>query len=333
MVLKYEQILAELEKKIYRPIYFLIGEEAFYIDKITDYIIENVLTEEEKAFNQTILYGRDTDVVTVINTAKRFPMMSNYQIVVLKEGQYLKKFEDLVYYAEHPVKSTILVINYKYSKIDRRKKFYKALLDNGVILESKKLYENQIPQWIISYLKAKNYSIEPKAAALLIEFIGTDLEKIANELNKLFIIVPEFSTITPDIIEKNIGISKEFNAFELQKALGTRNIVKTYQIIDYLGKNQNTNHISVTIAILNSFFSKVLLYHQVKSNSNINVASILKTNPYFVKDYQQAAQNFNVSKLFNIISLLREYDVRSKGVESLASAGELLKELSFKILN
>lgn len=334
MVLKFEQIIKELQQKKYRPVYLLMGEESYYIDKITDYITKHILTEEEKAFNQIIFYGRDTDVATVINTAKRYPMMSKNLVVVLKEAQYLKKIEDLFYYTDRPVSSTILVINYKHANIDKRKKVYISILKNGVILEAKKLYDYQIPQWIAGYLKLKNYSIDQKAAALLTEFLGNDLSKIVNELNKLFIILPINSKITPEIIEKNIGINKEYNAFELQKALGSKNAVKAYKIVDYLGKNQNTNHINMTLALLFSYFSKLLIYYEIRQKNNNEIALSLKINPFFIKDYQQAAQYYSKNKITNIISLLREYDIKSKGINNLStSAAELLKELTFKILN
>lgn len=334
MVLKFEQILKELQQKKYRTVYLLMGEESYYIDRITDYITEHALTEEEKAFNQIILYGRDTDVATVINTAKRFPMMAKNQVVVLKEAQYLKKIEDLYYYTDQPVNSTILVINYKHAKLDKRKKVYKSILENGVILDSKKLYDYQIPQWISGYLKSKNYTIDQKAAALLTEFLGTDLSKIANELNKLFVILPTNSKITPEIIEKNIGISKEYNAFELQKALGSKNAVKAYKIVDYLGKNQKTSHINITLSLLFSYFSKLMIYNDNRQKNDTEIASKLKISPFFIKDYKQAAQYYSKNKIINVISLLREYDIKSKGIDNLStSAAELLKELTFKILN
>ncbi len=332
----YEQIITDLKNKIYKPIYYLMGNEPFYIDKITNHIIKNVLTDVEKDFNQTILYGKDTDIHTVITTAKRFPMMANLQVVVVKEAQNIKNIDELLVYVENPLKSTILVINYKYKDKppDKRKKIFKAIEKTGILFDSKKLYDNQIPKWINTYLNEKKYSIAPDAEILLSDFIGSDLNKIANELNKLIINIPENTRILPEHVEKNIGISKDYNNFELHKALGQKDILKSNRIINYFGKNQKDNHITLTILLLYIYFSKVLAYHFIKDKSNKNVASILQVNPYFVRDYQTAARNYNAKKLVEIISLLRQYDVKSKGIENISTpAGELLKEMTFRILH
>ena len=261
----FEQILTDLKNKIYKPIYFLSGEEPYFIDLITKYINDNVLTEAEKSFNQTVIYGKDTDIYTVINTAKRFPMMANHQVVIVKEAQNIKNIDDLVHYAVAPLKSTLLVINYKYKTLDKRKKLYKALSDNGVLYESKKLYDNEVPGWINAYLKKKNRSIDPGAAALLNEYLGNDLSKIANELDKLIITLPdgEFN-ITSNHIERNIGISKDYNNFELHKALTQKNVLKANRIVNYFSQNQKDNPFTMTIATLYHFYSKVLSYHFVK---------------------------------------------------------------------
>ncbi len=331
----YEQILTDLSNKIYHPIYFLSGEEPYYLDKITDYIIKHVLTEEEKSFNQTILYGKETDAATITNTAKRFPMMANYQVVVVKEAQELKNIEDLIYYFGQPLKSTILVINFKYKKLDKRKKVFKVLKENSVFLETKKLYDDKIPGWISEQLKIKKYNIEPKAAVLITEFLGNDLQKIENELDKLIITLPsDIRIITPDHVERNIGISKDFNNFEFQKALIERNPVKANRIIMYFASNQKNHHIASTITHLYFFYSKVLTYHVLKDKTRQSVATSLKIHPFFVGDYEKAARAYSLGKVVRIISVLREYDMKSKGMGNISTGAEgLLKELTYKILH
>jgi DNA polymerase III subunit delta len=331
-----QEIIKELKSRTYRPIYLLSGEEPFYIDIITDYIAKNVLTEEEKAFNQSIFYGKDTDFGTIINAARRYPMMSSHQVIIVKEAQLIKDIDNLAVYAENPLKSTILVINYKHGTFDKRKKFYKAVkAGNGVLFESARLYENKIPEWITSWLKSRNFSIDPAACMLLVEYLGNDLGKIANELEKLTLSLPENERrITSHAIERNIGISKDYNNFELQKALGQKNVLQANRIINYFAINQKTNPITLTITLLYSFFSKLFTYHFIKDKSRNNVASILKVNPFFVSDYEQAAKRYDPRKTASIISWLREYDMRSKGFgSSSASEGDLLKELIYKILH
>jgi DNA polymerase-3 subunit delta len=333
-MMKYEEIIDQLKKKIYKPIYFLSGEEPFYIDKITDYIAENVLTESEKAFNQSIFYGKDLKPEDVDNAARRYPMMANHQVIIVKEAQNLKNIENLVYYAEKPLKSTILVLCYKYKTLDKRKKIHKAVETNGVLFESKKLYENQVPDWITSYLKADNYKIDPVAALLLVEFLGTDLAKISNELDKLKILLPSSTTINTKHIEDNIGISKEYSNFELQNAIRQKDILKANRIILHFGQNQKDNPIVMTINSLFYFFSKVLVYHYLPSKEPRAAASAMGINPYFLKDYESAAKNYGKAKVVQIISMLREYDMKSKGWQNASTdPGELLKELVFKILH
>lgn len=330
----YQEILKELKNKIYKPIYFLFGEESYFIDKITDYIADNVLNESEKAFNQITLYGKDSQIEDIINNAKRFPMMANYQVLIIKEAQNLKNIEKLAFYAEQPLKSTILVFNYKYKKLDKRTKLYKLLNKTAVLFESKKLYENQIPAWINSYLKEKKYSATPVSAKLLTDFLGNNLSKITNELNKLIISLPEGTNITPEHIEKNIGISKDFNNFELQNALTNRDVLKANRIIQHFARNPKDNPIILTIITLFSFFSKILTYHFLKDKNRNNVASVLKINPYFVKDYIKAAQVYNTRKTVAVISLLREYDMKTKGYNNVSTSHEdLLRELIFKIMH
>lgn len=330
----FEEIIGNLKKKIYHPIYFLMGEESYYIDLISDYITDNVLTDAEKGFNQTILYGKDTDTHTIMANARRFPMMANQQVLVVREAQNIKAIEELEPYFKNPLNSTILVINYKYKTIDRRKSFCKLIDQKGILFESKKIYDNQLPNWISSYLKDKGYNIAPQAAAMLSEFLGANLSKIANELDKLIISLPVGSQISPEIIEKNIGISKDFNVFELQNALGEKNVLKANRIINYFESNPGPNGNPMIFTILFTFFSKILTYHFLEDKSQNNVASVLQVNPFFIKNYTMAAKNYNIKKLVEIISLLREYDMKSKGSGNVsASQGDLLKEFTYRILH
>jgi len=334
--MNFDQIFSDLKNKIYKPIYFLSGEESYFIDLITKYISDNVLTDAEKSFNQTVLYGKDTEIHTVINSAKRFPMMANHQVIIVKEAQNIKNIEDLIHYATAPLKSTLLVINYKYKTLDKRKKLYKAINEHGILFESKKLYDNEVPGWINAYLKNKNKTIDPGAGMLLNEYLGNDLSKIANELDKLIITLPDGEhNITTNHIERNIGISKDYNNFELHKALTQKNVLKANRIVNYFSQNPKNNPFTLTISTLYHFYSKVLAFHFLKNKSDRrNVASTLKVNPYFVGDYEKAAKQYNPKKTVEIISMLREYDLKSKGFNNVSTThGELLKELVYRILH
>ena len=334
MAITYEEIISNLQKKIYHPIYFLMGEETYFIDKISDYIADHVLTDAEKGFNQTVLYGKDLEPNTIIGNARRFPMMANYQVIIVREAQNIKKIEELEPYVKNPLNSTVLVVNYKYKTLDKRKTFTKLLDQKGVLFESKKIYDNQLPNWISTYLKAQGYTIAPQAAAMISEYLGADLSKVANELDKLIISLPAGSQITPDQVEKNIGISKEFNVFELQNALGERDLLKANRIINYFGANQSGNPGPVVISSLFGYFSKILNYHFLEDKSQNNVASVLGVHPFFVKTYVAAAKNYSIKKLVEIISILREYDMKSKGWENVsASQADLQREMIYRILH
>ena len=331
----FEEIFKQLNEKIYRPIYFLMGEEPYFIDRITEHIAANVLTEEEKTFNQMILYGKDTDIPTVINTARRFPMMASRQVVIVREAQNLDRIEDLIHYVENPLESTLLVINYKYKKLDKRKKLFKALEKNSILFESKRLYDDKIPPWINSYLRSRGKKIEPKAAVIFTEYLGNDLGKIANELEKLIIVLKaEQDTITSADIERNIGISKDYNNFELNNALAQRNVLKANRIVQYFGANQKNHPLTLIITSIYFFFSRVLRYHFLPDKSSRNVASALKIEPFFIREYETAARNYTTAKTVRVISLLREYDLKSKGFGNVSAVpGELLKELIYKIIH
>lgn len=335
MTLSYEEIISDLRKRIFKPVYFLAGEEPYYIDLITDYIEEKVLSDEEKSFNQLIIYGEETSMREIIEISRRFPMMASHQVVIVKEAQSLKGFDDLIFYLEKPMPSTILVFNYKYKVVDKRTKLYKALETNAVYFESPRLRDYQIPGWIERYLMTKGVKAEPSACAMLTEYLGTDLHKIVNELEKLMITLKkEKPVITTSLIEKNIGLSKDFNNFELQKAIGERNILKANLIIRYFSENPKDNPVQLTIASLFSFFSKLLTYHYLTDKSRNNVAAMLKINPYFVKDYETSALKYNVSMTIEAISLLRVFDMKLKGYGDTGTEPEgLLKELVFKLLH
>ncbi len=334
--LQFREIADELKKRKFRPIYFLCGDEPYFIDRITAYLQENVLSDAEKSFNLTQLYGRDTNAEAIMTTARKFPMMAEFQVVIVKEAQYISDLENLAIYAEHPLKSTILVINYKNKTLDKRRKLYNTIQrNNGIVFESKKLYEAKLPGWITGYLKGKGFSIDMNACMMLVEFLGSDLGKISNELEKLIITLPEREkVITGADVERNIGISKDYNNFELNKALGSKDVLKANRIINYFGKNQKDHHITVTLSMLYFLFSKTLVFHLIENKSRKNAASVLKVNPYFVSDYEMAARNYSKRKVVDIISLLREYDLKSKGFGNVqAGAGDLLKELVYKILH
>ncbi len=335
MAVTYEGIISDLKNRIFKPVYFLAGEESYYIDLITEYIQEKVLPESEKAFNQIILYGDDTNIASIIDTARRFPMMSSHQVLIVKEAQSLKKLDDLIIYLEKPLLSTILVFNYKYKTLDKRTKLFKTLESHGIYFESGRIRDYLIPAWIERYLMLKGIKTDPSASAMLTEYLGTDLHKIVNELDKLIITLPDGKPfITTALIEKNIGISKDYNNFELQKAIGEKNILKANMIVHYFANNPKDNPITLSIASLFGFFSKLLTFHYLTDKSKNNVAAVLKVNPFFVKEYENSATKYNVSKTMEIISLLRIYDLKSKGFgDPGTDPGDLLKELIFRVLH
>jgi DNA polymerase-3 subunit delta len=331
-----EDILNEIKKGFIKPIYFLWGDEPYFIDQISDYIEKNILNDAEKSFNQTVLYGRDVDIKDIISIAKRFPMMADHQVIIIKEAQDLSRnIDQLESYLDNIVPSTVLVFNYKYKKPDNRKTVFKKMAKVGVMFESKTLYDNQIPTWINLYLKARGYQIEPKAAAMLLEFLGTDLGRIANELSKLFIVLPKETTISTKNIEDNIGINKDYNNFELRKALGSKNVVKSNQIINYFAQNPKANPTVLTLSLLNNFFTQLLQLHSLPNkNDKTAVASLLKVSPFFVGDYMEAGKNYPMRKVSEIIGHLRDADMKSKGVGARdIDQSDLLKELIFKILH
>lgn len=327
-------IINTIRKGQIGPLYFLFGEEPYFIDKISDYIGDSVLTVEEKEFNQMVLYARDISVDDIIGNAKRYPMMAERQVIIVKEAQHLSRtIDQFCSYAENPQQTTVLVICYKYKKLDKRKRLYKIIQKNGVIFESKKLYENKVSDWLRKNLLSSGYTISHKAAMLLVEYLGTDLGKISNELDKLKLALPKQTEITPKHIEDHIGISKDYNNFELKKALGDRDIVKAAKIITYFAQNPKDNPFVLTVSLLNSFFTQLLQYHGLSDHSPKNVASALRINAYFVSEIQTAARNYPMKKVSKIISSLREMDLKGKGVGTATMTdADLLKELLYKIV-
>ena len=339
----YTQIISALKAKKYSPVYFLHGDESYYIDKISSYIQEHVLDESEKAFNQHVVYGKDVDKKALIALARRYPMMSKFQVVIVREAQDIKnlipkseseKENDVLQdYILNPVPTTILVLCHKYKTIDKRTKLAKSIEKNSVLFESKKLYDNKIPDWITDYIHARKYKINPRNAVMLSEFLGNDLTLISNELEKLMLNVNAGAEITDTHIEMYIGISKDYNNFELQNAIGNKDILKANRIINYFASNPKNNPLVVTLGTLFSYFSKILVYHSLKEKTKSAVASSLGINPYFADEYMNAAKRYPREKVHSIISDLHQYDLKSKGVDNNAGDGELLRELVFKILH
>lgn len=334
MAADYQKILSDLSSKKYSPVYLLCGEEPYFIDVISDYIEENVLNESDKEFNLNILYGRDSDAGKVIEYAKRYPMMAERQVVIIKEAQDMKTVDDLCTYVDKPLQSTILVICHKYKKYDKRKSLAKLVEKKGVYFESSKIYADRIPAWVTDYITAKGYKVTPKAAILLGDFLGTDLSKVANEINKLFILLPKGSTINEEIIEKNIGISKDYNFFEFQEALASKNIEKANRIVDFFNSNPKENPLVKIVPMTYMFFSKVLICSSLKDKSSGSVSSAIGVSPFLTKDYIKASTSYSMNKLVEIISLLRDFDLKSKGVDIGSTSGpDLMREMVFRILH
>lgn len=330
----FEQIITDIRNKVYAPVYFLTGEEPYFIDTISDMLEDTVLEPIYKEFNLIVAYGRDVDVQMIVNQARTYPMTGNYQLFIVKEAQEVKDIENLEPFLGNLPKSTILVINYKYKKLDKRKKFASQLAKFGVLFESKKLYDNNIPDWIVKYLQQRNYSISTKACRMLADFLGNDLSKVRNELEKLMINLPVNSNITEDDVERNTGISKDFNIFELQKALSNKDIVKANQIINYFGANSKDNPIQMVVVVLYAYFLKLLKVHYSTDKSKNGLASLLGLNPFFVDEFIMASRNYSIAKIVEIIAILREYDLKGKGLGSQnIEDGELYKEMIFRILH
>ncbi|WP_334167359.1 DNA polymerase III subunit delta [Phocaeicola paurosaccharolyticus] len=332
----YEDIIKGVRNHDYKPVYFLMGEESYYIDKIADFIADTVLKENEKEFNQIIAYGNDVDIATIISTAKRYPMMSDYQVVIIKEFQNVNNIDELSFYLQNPQPTTILVLCYKNGVIDKRKKLTADIQKVGILFDSKKMKDAQIPMFVSSYLKRKSIDIEPKAAELMAEFVGSDLSRLSSELEKLIISLSKNEKrITCDHIERNIGISKDYNNIELRNALIYKDVLKANKIVKYFNDNPKTNPIQLTLSMLFNFYSNLMLayYAPVKNEQGIAQQLGLKF-AWQAKDYLSAMNKYTGVKVMNIISDIRCCDASSKGIGGNSiSNGDLLKELVFKILH
>lgn len=333
-----ELIFKNIKNKEFLPIYFFHGEEAYYIDIAVKALENDVLTEDEKAFNQTVVYGKDTNYNEILALAKQYPMMGDKQLIIVKEAQDLKLNEEetslLEKYVENPVESTILVFAHKHKKVDSRKKVFKALDKAKMLFHSEPVKDYNLAKWIDDEARNLQIKLAPGISQLLADYLGNDLSRIANELNKMKLVLKEGEVLDGKLVETHIGISKEFNVFELQKALGKRDANNAFKIAFYMGKNPKTNPIVMTIGNLYNFFSNVVLYHTVANQNPQTIASELGVNPYFVKDFAEAARNYPLKFATRIISVLREIDLKSKGLGAVnMNEGELLKEMVYKILN
>lgn len=334
--MNFETILADIRAGRFSPVYFLHGEEPYFIDQIADAVEANALPEAERGFNQVILYGKEIDHITLLDFLRRYPMMSERQVVILREAQEMKSLAELTSYMENPMPSTVFVVCHKHKKADTRTKFGKSLSGKHVVLlESKKLYDNQVPEWITAYCKSRKMPIDAAAAALLAEYLGADLSRVANEIDKLAINLPAGAQITVTAVEDNIGISKDYNVFELQKAIAQRDVAKVARIREYFASNIRKNPLIVTISSLFSYFSKVFMLHSLKGRPDGEILKALDLrSDWFLKEYKVAAANYTQAQVLNIISLLKTYDLRSKGVDNdSASEEDLMKELFWKIMH
>lgn len=334
--LSYIEICNDIANGKFQPIYVLMGEESYYIDRIEDLIVSKALTPDEREFNLTIAYGLDTDVRTLMNACKRYPIMSQYQVVIMREAQNNKELDLLRLYAEKPLESTILIVCHKHSNI-KAPEFIKELKakQTGVVFESKKISENSVGQIITDYVNSKGGKIDSKATAMLKDFVGTDLSRIFGEVDKLHLILPDNNKhITPEIIERNIGISKDFNNFELEDAIRNKNALKANQIINYFEKNPKSNPTVLTIGLLFSFFSNLLLARTAKVKTEQGIMDAIGTkSPYRAKMFIEAMKYYSTAGCVNIIGYLREFDTKSKGINSRQNEYQLLRELIYKILH
>lgn len=330
----FNTIIKSIQAKDIKPIYFLHGEEPYFIDAITNAIIENSLDEAERDFNQAIVYGKDSDVIQVISQAKEYPMMAQRRLVVVREAQDLKKIEELASYMEEPNESTVFVINYKYKKFDSRKKVFKAAKKNGVVYQSDKIKEYNLSGWINSYVKERGYNITPKASELLVEFLGDDLSKVINEFNKLEILVEKGTTINEVHIEENIGISKDYNVFELVNAIAIRDVTKANVIVNYFDHNPKAGSIIMVIANIFKLHSQMMKVHFLSNKTKENVATSLKMHPFVAQKMLNSIKIYNPKKIAANIATLHEYDLKSKGVDNPSSTpGQLMKELIYKLMH
>lgn len=340
MAHSWESVLNDLKKGNYSPVYFLHGDEPFYIDLLSDFVEESVLDQASKGFNQTILYGKDVDIGQILNQARRFPMMAERQVVIVKEAQEIKDLNKdegqalLISYLEQPLNTTLLLFSHKHKPFDQRKKLAKVLDQKAIVVNSKRLYDNKLPDWAKKYTEQKGHSIDEKAAFILTENIGNNLQRLANEIDKILINFKDKVTINATLVEKYVGISKEYNSFELQKALALKDVLKANRIVNYFANNPKANPLLLTITMLYSFYSKLLLIHHSQDRSKKGLASKLRISPFFVNEYITASNNYPLNRVIKNIGFLRLADLRSKGVDTVNVAdGQLLKELIFRLMH
>lgn len=327
-----EKILSDLKKGQFKPLYLLMGEEPYFIDLISDYIEDHALESHEREFNQTVVYGLDTDPLDLVSVVKRYPMMAEKQVVIVKEAQKMKGLDKLMEIVESPVQSTVLVLVHKDKRIDKRTSFAKKLVKNGVVLQSDRLKDYELTPWIKLYCQNRGLRISDVSTQLLADHIGSDLERVVNELDKLAIALPDQTEITPKVIEEHIGISKDFNVFELQKAIGQRNVDRAFMIVKHFGHNPKEHPVIMTNGVLFSFFTKLYQYHHLENKGQ--AASVLKVPPFVVKEYEASARNYPVQKIERIFGYLKDTDLKAKGVNNMSNDDlGLLQELVFKIMH
>jgi len=331
---KAEALLKRLQQKDYKPIYVLVGvEETYFVDLISNYIEQNVLSPDQQAFNQSILYGKDTVVEELINAAKRYPMMADYQVIIVREAQQLKNVEKLETYVQNPQPTTILVLCFKHKKVDGRKKVFKDIKNKYEFYQTGKIYENHVIKWINNSLRKSGYGIAPKASKMLLEFLGNNISNISKELEKLKQILPKSTTIKPEHIEEHVGISKDYNNFELISAIGLKDEFKAQKIAKYFEQNSKNHPLVLSLGLMFSYFNKILIYHALNNKSESNAAKALGVPPYFVKDYINAARHYSMKDTTRAIDLIRQTDAQSKGINTTQiKDGDLLRTLLVKIM-
>jgi DNA polymerase-3 subunit delta len=329
-----EKILKDWKNKLYKPVYWLEGEEEYYIDKIVHHAEHNILSEAEAGFNLTIFYGKDANWADVVNACSRYPMFADKQVVLLKEAQQMKDIDKLENYINNPLKSTIFVVSYKEKKVDGRSRLAKVLKEKGEMFTTKKLYDNQLPEWASELVRSKGYTISQKALMLLVDHIGNDLSRIDNEVEKLLINLGDKKAITEDHIERYVGISKEYNVFELQDAFGKKDMAKALRIIQYFEGNPKAGPIQLILPSLYTFFSKVFMAFSVLGSDDKSIAASIGTSPFFVRDYISAAGRYGFEGTERALLLLHEYNLRSVGVNDVGTPdGSLMKELAYKVIS
>jgi DNA polymerase-3 subunit delta len=328
-----EKIIGDWKKNLFKPVYWLEGEEGYYIDKAVEYAEHKILNESEASFNLSIFYGKDANWADIINACRRYPMFAERQVVILKEAQQMRDVEKLEQYIETPLTSTILVISYKEKKLDARKKFTKTVKEKGVLFTTKKMYDRELPEWTQQMVQSKGLTITPKGLALLVDHIGNDLTRIENEIEKLSVNLGKRTSIAEDDIENYIGVSKEYNVFELQSAMAAKDLARTMKIIQYFEANPKAGPMQLLLPSLYGFFSKVFMVFGAGTNDEKTIATTIGVNPFFVKDYLQAARLYSYAGVERALLLLHQYNLKSIGVGSInTDDGSLMKEMAVKMM-